>query len=248
MSQIQYSSGFHSARNLLKHGKKRIQHIWLDSKRRDKRFQEIRALIAQSGLAVDYVDSDTLDKLLPDMNHQGIIIQVKGVVSKDEKFLVDLIENNQHVPFLLVLDGVQDPHNLGAILRTADAAGIDAVIAPKDRAVGLTETVLKVASGAADVVPYIQVTNLVRTLKTLQKDHNIWVVGTSDKVDGTIYQADLKGGLAIVMGAESEGMRRLTTETCDLLVSLPMAGQVSSLNVSVAAGICLFEAVRQRQE
>lgn len=246
MSKLQYTSGYHSVRSLLRNGKGRIQYIWMDRKRRDKRFQELRTLISKAGLQVDFVASDTLDNLLPDVNHQGIIIQVKGVVSKDERFLDDLLNGLDKAPFLLILDGVQDPHNLGAVLRTADAAGVDAVIAPKDRAVSLTETVLKVASGAADSVPYIQVTNLARTMRALQKEHNIWITGTSDKTDTSLYQADLKGPLALVMGAESEGMRRLTGETCDTVVSLPMAGEVSSLNVSVAAGVCLFEAVRQR--
>jgi 23S rRNA (guanosine2251-2'-O)-methyltransferase len=149
-------------------------------------------------------------------------------------------------PLLLVLDGVTDPHNLGACLRSADAAGVTAVIVPKDNAASITPVVRKVACGAAEVVPFIQVTNLARTLKQLQ-DARVWIVGTTGEADESLYQQDLKGPIAIVMGAEGAGMRRLTKEHCDFLVKLPMAGSVSSLNVSVATGICLFEAVRQRQ-
>lgn len=148
-------------------------------------------------------------------------------------------------PFLLVLDGVQDPHNLGAILRTADGAGVDAVIAPKDRAVGITETVRRISVGAADRVPFLQVTNLARTLDEL-KEAGVWLVGTSDRATQTLYEVELAGPLAIVMGAEEKGMRRLTEEACDFLVQIPMRGRVECLNVSVATGVCLFEAVRQR--
>jgi len=146
----------------------------------------------------------------------------------------------------LVLDGVTDPHNLGACLRSADAAGIQVVIAPKDRSAGLTPVACKVASGAAETVPYVQVTNLVRTLQKLQNEHGVWVIGTAGEAQASLYEADLKGNIAIVMGAEGKGMRRLTRETCDSLIKLPMKGSVESLNVSVATGICLYEAVRQR--
>lgn len=162
----------------------------------------------------------------------------------DEALLAELIAAHPHGLFL-VLDCVQDPHNLGAILRTADGAGVVAVITPKDKSVGITETVLRVSVGAAEKVPFIQVTNLARTLRGMQQD-GIWLVGTSDRGDRSLYDTDLRGGIAIVMGAEGEGMRRLTEETCDFLVRIPMAGSVPCLNVSVATGVCLYEAVRQR--
>lgn len=165
--------------------------------------------------------------------------------SLDEHDLMRIVAETE-VPFLLILDCVQDPHNLGAILRTADGAGVHAVVAPKDKAVGITETVRRVSVGAADYVPFVQVTNLARTMEQL-KDAGVWFVGTSDRAEKTLYELDLKGPLALVLGAEEKGMRRLTEENCDFLAKLPMAGKVECLNVSVATGVCLFEAVRQRQ-
>jgi len=165
--------------------------------------------------------------------------------SISEKQLPELLANKKNL-LLLILDGVQDPHNLGACLRSADAAGVDLVIAPKDRSVGLTPVVCKVACGGAESVPFVQVTNLARTLKWLQNEQGVWLIGTAGEAEVELYDADLKGNTAIVMGGEEKGLRRLTRETCDTLVKLPMAGNVESLNVSVAAGICLFEAVRQR--
>ncbi|MEJ1335975.1 MAG: 23S rRNA (guanosine(2251)-2'-O)-methyltransferase RlmB, partial [Candidatus Sedimenticola sp. (ex Thyasira tokunagai)] len=178
---------------------------------------------------------------------QGAVARTRAPTALDEKDLKVLLSNIDHPPFLLILDGVQDPHNLGACLRSADGAGVDAVIAPKDRSSGLTPVACKVASGAAENLSFFQVTNLSRTLKSLQDEFGIWLVGTEGEAETTLYDADLKGPLGIVMGGEEKGMRRLTGEQCDLRVSLPMAGSVESLNVSVAAGICLFEAVRQRQ-
>lgn len=169
----------------------------------------------------------------------------KPVPALDEGDLMRIVSETE-VPFLLILDCVQDPHNLGAILRTADGAGVHAVIAPKDKAVGITETVRRVSVGAADHVPFVQVTNLARTMEQL-KEAGLWFVGTSDKAEKTLYELDLKGPLAIVLGAEEKGMRRLTEENCDFLAKLPMAGKVECLNVSVATGVCLFEAVRQRR-
>ena len=165
--------------------------------------------------------------------------------SLDEHDLMRIVAETE-VPFLLILDCVQDPHNLGAILRTADGAGVHAVIAPKDKAVGITETVRRISVGAADYVPFVQVTNLARTMEQL-KEAGVWLVGTSDRAEKTLYELDLKGPLALVLGAEEKGMRRLTEENCDFLAKLPMAGKVECLNVSVATGVCLFEAVRQRQ-
>ena len=168
-----------------------------------------------------------------------------GFIERDESDLQDIIDSSG-APFLLILDGVQDPHNLGACLRTADGAGVDAVIAPRNRAVGMTETVARISCGASESVPFIQVTNIVRTLKELQKS-GVWVVGTADGAESSsLYDVDFKGPIALVMGAEEKGLRRLTRETCDLVVSLPMLGKVDCLNVSVATGVCLYEALRQR--
>ncbi len=166
------------------------------------------------------------------------------VKSRSEDSLIDLLEENS-MPFILILDCIQDPHNLGAILRTADGVGVDAVIAPKDKSVGITETVLRVSVGAAEFVPFIQVTNLARTMKFLQ-EKGVWIVGTSDKGAKSLYETDLKGPIALVMGAEGEGMRRLTEENCDFLINIPMQGKIPCLNVSVATGVCLYEALRQR--
>ncbi|MFC4994925.1 23S rRNA (guanosine(2251)-2'-O)-methyltransferase RlmB [Rubritalea tangerina] len=170
-----------------------------------------------------------------------------GGLVKGEDAIDGILERSA-VPFVLVLDCVQDPHNLGAILRTADGAGVDLVIAPKDKSVGLTETAQRVAVGAAENVPFVRVTNLARTMKKLQQDHGVWLIGTSDKSDQTLYDMDLKGPVGIVMGAEGPGLRRLTEENCDLLIGIPMAGKVDCLNVSVATGVCLYEAVRQRAQ
>lgn len=168
-----------------------------------------------------------------------------GGLVKGEDALDGILEKSA-VPFVLVLDCVTDPHNLGAILRSADGAGVDVVIAPKDKSVGLTETVQRVAVGAAESVPFIRVTNLARTMKKLQQDHGVWLIGTSDQATQTLYDMDLRGPIGIVMGAEGPGLRRLTEENCDLLIGIPMAGKVDCLNVSVATGVCLYEAVRQR--
>ncbi len=168
-----------------------------------------------------------------------------GGLAKGENAL-DGILSKSDAPFVLILDCVTDPHNLGAILRTADGAGVDAVIAPKDKSVGLTETVQRIAVGAAASVPFVRVTNLSRTMKKLQKDHGIWLIGTSDKATQTLYDINLNGPVGIVMGAEGPGLRLLTEENCDLLIRIPMAGEVDCLNVSVATGVCLYEAVRQR--
>lgn len=169
----------------------------------------------------------------------------KPIPSLDEHDLMRIVAETE-IPFILILDCVQDPHNLGAILRTADGAGVHAVVAPKDKAVGITETVRRVSVGAADHVPFVQVTNLARTMEQL-KEAGVWFVGTSDRAEKTLYELDLRGPLALVLGAEEKGMRRLTEENCDFLAKLPMAGKVECLNVSVATGVCLFEAVRQRR-
>lgn len=238
--------GIHAVRSALKHGPAKVIALWLVNSRKDRRINELEDQAKQLGIAVNHVSKQKLDEMVSEVNHQGAVVELKAPVPATEKALFNLLENTEHACLLLVLDGVTDPHNLGACLRSADAAGVDAVIAPKDNSAGLTPVACKVASGAADTVPYVQVTNLVRTLEKLKQDYNVWLYGTAGESEQSIYQADLTGHTAIVMGAEGKGMRRLTRETCDELFNLPMAGSVESLNVSVAAGICLFEAVRQR--
>jgi 23S rRNA (guanosine2251-2'-O)-methyltransferase len=198
------------------------------------------------GITVHCCPRRTLDNLVTAGAHQGIIAWRKPARAFSESDLDGLLAGLTTAPLLLILDGVQDPHNLGACLRTADAAGVTAVIAPRDRAVGLTPTVRKVACGAAEAIPFIQITNLARSMREL-KDRGIWLVGADGKAEMDIFDAEMAGPLGLVLGAEGEGLRRLTAAHCDFLVRIPMAGGVESLNVSVATGICLFEAVRQRQ-
>jgi 23S rRNA (guanosine2251-2'-O)-methyltransferase len=205
--------------------------------------RQFLARVHEAGVRLIEADGLRLAKLAGSHGHQGVAARVNPLPTTSS--LDDLLDGVQGPPLLLVLDGVTDPHNLGACLRVADGAGAHAVIAPKDHAAGINATVAKVASGAAETVPYFMVTNLARTLGEL-KERSIWCVGASDDAEGTIYQADLKGPVALVLGAEGEGMRQLTRKTCDQLVRIPMRGAVESLNVSVASGICLYEALRQR--
>jgi 23S rRNA (guanosine2251-2'-O)-methyltransferase len=209
------------------------------------RLAEVRALAQRAGVQLSTVEEAQLDKLAAGERHQGVVAELLPRAADPETQLEEALEAAGDAPLLLVLDGVQDPHNLGACLRSADAAGAAAVLVPRDRAAGLTPVVRKVAAGAAETVPLVAVVNLARTLREL-KDRGVWLVGTDDSAEKTLYEADLKGAVALVMGSEGEGMRRLTRECCDQLVSIPMAGAVESLNVSVAAGVALFEAVRQR--
>lgn len=246
MSDTYLIYGMHAVQAALEKEPANITRIWLEQSRRDQRGSAIMGMAKQNGIQVERVTRDELDRRVPDATHQGVVAESKARGALDEAGLKELLDNLQETPFLLVLDGVTDPHNLGACLRTADAAGIQAVIAPRDKACGLTPVVRKVASGAAETVPFVQVTNLARTLQSL-KDRNIWLIGTDLDTEQDLYQADLTGPLALVMGAEGKGMRRLTREHCDFLVKLPMQGSVQSLNVSVSTGICLYEAVRQRQ-
>ncbi|MCP3870310.1 MAG: 23S rRNA (guanosine(2251)-2'-O)-methyltransferase RlmB [Gammaproteobacteria bacterium] len=241
----QLIGGLHSVRTALKHGAESVQEIWVEERRRDQRVRELASLARKQGIRVRVVGREELDRLVSGANHQGVVARTLMPVARDEKELDHLLDGLQAPVLLLILDGVQDPHNLGACLRNADAAGVQAVIAPKDRSVGLTPTACKVASGAAETVPFFQVTNLVRTLKRLQ-DRGIWLVGTTGDAEATLFDTRLDGHLGVLMGGEEKGMRRLTRESCDMLVKLPMAGQVESLNVSVAAGITLFEVIRQR--
>ncbi len=224
-----------------------LERVWVDKSRRDERMRRLLAAIRTHGVVAEMVSRTDLDERCPGVRHQGVVAQCNSVMPLTEKSLSALLDGLESPPFLLVLDGVQDPHNLGACLRSAAAAGVHAVIAPRDRAVGMTPVVRKVASGAADVVPFVQVTNLARVLQELQS-RGVWTVGASGDNETSIYDADLRGPLALVLGSEGKGLRRLTREHCDLLVAVPMSGLVESLNVSVAAGVCLFEAVRQRRD
>jgi len=237
--------GINSVRSALRFGVDGVSELWLDRRRRDRRLLELATLARDAGIAVKQLDRDALDQAAEGTNHQGAMAWVKKPGARAEQGLDELLVGMNGPPFLLILDGVTDPHNLGACLRSADAAGVHAVIAPKDNAVGLTPVAVKVASGAAESVPFIQVTNLARTLDQL-KSLGIWLIGTADDTQTTLYQTDLRGPLALVLGGEGKGMRRLTRERCDLLVRLPMLGRVESLNVSVAAGVCLYEGLRQR--
>lgn len=236
--------GIHAVGALLQRAPQDVLELFVMKDRDDKRMQPLIQQARQNGVSVQFCNRKTLDDMVGGQ-HQGIIAKARLQSSGSEADLAAIVEQ-QEKPFILILDGVTDPHNLGAILRSADAAGVHAVVAPKDRSVKLTSVVRKVACGAAESVPFITVTNLARTLRELQ-DAGVWVVGTAGETETLVYNADLKGPLALVLGAEGEGLRRLTRETCDSLVKIPMFGTVSSLNVSVAAGICLFEAVRQRQ-
>lgn len=240
----QYIFGFHAVTAVLKSAPDRILQLQVAKQRKDQRLKKIVALAEKQGVSLQWVNREQLDQWA-DGNHQGVAAECKPGRAHDEAFLNELLDNLSGDPLLLVLDGVTDPHNFGACLRSAEAAGVQAIIAPKDNSASINATVRKVASGAAELLPYIPVTNLSRTLKALQQ-RGIWVVGTTSDAEKTLFETDLRGPLAIVMGAEGEGMRRLTREHCDFLASIPMAGEVSSLNVSVAVGVCLFETVRQR--
>lgn len=245
MSDAQWIFGIHSVEALLQRQPKRIEEIWFQQGRTDQRMQALQEAAEAARCRCKIAPREELDQQV-DGRHQGVVALLKPAPTLREQDLKHLLKKLDHAPLLLILDGVTDPHNLGACLRSADAAGVDAVIVPKDNSAPLNATVRKVACGAADIVPLIQVTNLARTMKDLQQD-GIWITGTAGEAEQLVYEADLTGSVALVMGAEDTGMRRLTRETCDFLVKLPMAGSVSSLNVSVATGVCLFEAVRQRQ-
>ncbi|KFF65732.1 23S rRNA methyltransferase [Pectobacterium brasiliense] len=242
MSEIIY--GIHAVKALLERDPQRFLEVFVLKGRDDRRLQPVIAELEAQGIVIQVANRQWLDKQVDDAVHQGIVAKVKEGRKYQENDLPAMLDNLE-TPFLLILDGVTDPHNLGACLRNADGAGVHAVIVPRDRSAQLNATVKKVACGAAETVPVISVTNLARTMRLLQ-ERNIWIVGTAGEADHTLYQSKLTGPLALVMGAEGEGMRRLTREHCDELISIPMAGSVSSLNVSVATGVCLFEAVRQR--
>lgn len=237
--------GLHSVQTLLATRSKQVVRLIVLKERHDVRIQQLLEWVDREQIAVEFAPRHEMDRMAQGANHQGVIAFCQRANYFSENDLDTLLDNVSGPVLLLILDGVQDPHNLGACLRSADAAGVHAVIAPKDKSVGITPTVAKVACGAAESVPFIQVTNLARTMRALQ-ERNIWIYGAAAEADKSLYQADLKGSVALVLGAEGTGLRRLTREHCDLLLTIPMHGTVSSLNVSVATGIFLFEAVRQR--
>jgi 23S rRNA (guanosine2251-2'-O)-methyltransferase len=220
-----------------------VLEIYLDETRNDARARDLAAVAERAKVHLMRVPTRRLDGFYGGGRHQGVVARIE--LRKASDSLDEVLQGVQH-PLLLVLDGVTDPHNLGACLRVANGAGAHAVLAPKDRAVGVTPTVSKVASGAAESTPYLMVTNLARMLSEL-KERNIWIVGADERAEKTLYQADLPESIAWVLGAEGEGMRRLTRESCDLLVRIPMRGEIGSLNVSVSAGICLYESARRRR-
>ncbi len=245
MSQWESVYGVHAVEALLRHHPKRVKQLWLAEGREDPRIQVLMELAAAARVPVGMRERRELDELVEGV-HQGVLAEVSPSQVWGENYLEELLAKIEGAPLLLVLDGVTDPHNLGACLRTADAAGAHAVIVPKDKSATLNATVRKVACGAAEVMPLVAVTNLARTLEKLQQQ-GLWIVGTAGEATQEIYDLDLKGPTVLVMGAEGKGMRRLTRERCDYLARLPMGGSVSSLNVSVATGVCLFEVVRQRR-
>jgi 23S rRNA (guanosine2251-2'-O)-methyltransferase len=243
MSQISFIHGFHAIIAKLRHQPDAILEIFIDADRHDARARDLMRHAELQKVKIIPVDAKRLEGMAGGMRHQGVVARVSG--TSRHITLDDVLDTLEEPAFLLVLDGIQDPHNLGACLRVADAVGAHAVIAPKDRAVGLTQTAIKVASGAAESVPYITVTNLARTLRELQ-EREIWVIGTDAEAKEDLYTAQWPEATAWVLGAEGDGMRRLTRETCDQLVTIPMLGSVQSLNVSVASGVCLYEARRRR--
>jgi len=247
MTHADQAYGLHTVEGLIATNPERVREIAVAAGRHDRRLEGLIAAAESHGIAVHRLPGGELDRLLPGVRHQGVIATLvpQAIESFREQDLAAFLAGLTRPPFLLILDGVQDPHNLGACLRTADAAGVQAVIVPRDRAAGITPVVRKVACGAAETVPVFTVTNLARTLREL-KDAGVWIYGASDDADRTLYDTDLRGPLALVLGGEGKGLRRLTRELCDYLVAIPMAGRVESLNVSVAAGVLLFEARRQR--
>ena len=245
MSSLRVLFGFHAITVRMKTAPKSVIELHVESNRRDARMRSFADRAREAGIKIVETDGERLDKLAGTSRHQGVVARVEHVAMPHS--LDEVVESIEGPPLLLILDGVTDPHNLGACLRVADGAGAHAIVAPKDHAVGVNATVAKVASGAAETVPYIMVTNLARTLGEL-KDFDIRVIGTSDDAEHTLYDLDLTGPIAFVLGSEGDGMRQLTRKTCDQLVRIPMAGAVESLNVSVAAGVCLFEALRQRMK
>ncbi len=237
--------GWHAVDAILKREPERLQRVWIQQGRQDRRVKQVTDNLDQLGVPWQVVHRRELDSRVAGV-HQGVVAQVSESREWGEDDLYAMLAGRSEPPLLLVLDGVTDPHNLGACMRTADAAGVAAVIVPKDKSATLNPTARKVACGAAETVPFVRVTNLARCLRTLQ-EQGVWLIGTAGESDATVFQADFTGAVGLVMGAEGKGLRRLTREHCDTLVNIPMQGLVESLNVSVATGVCLYEAVRQRQ-
>jgi 23S rRNA (guanosine2251-2'-O)-methyltransferase len=237
----EYVYGIHAVESMLKNNCEDVLQIWISQGKKDKRVQGIVGIARNTGISLETISTDKMKKKCPDVSHQGVIAKIRAVKSKSVA-LEDVLNKDELL--LLILDEVQDPHNIGACLRTADAAGVDAVIVSRNRSPGITAVVRKVASGAAETVPFIQVSNIVRTMQLL-RDNGVWIVGTSGESDKVLYDINAEKRMAIVMGSEGKGIRRLTRENCDELVSIPMAGSVESLNVSVATGILLFEVRRK---
>jgi 23S rRNA (guanosine2251-2'-O)-methyltransferase len=247
MSDTAY--GYHAAESLIRREPRRVAALHVQADRQDKRMQALCELARNQGVAVLSCSKPELDALVSG-RHQGVVAVLDQAAGAEAGGLMSEADLSEHlakvtVPLILILDGVTDPHNLGACLRSADAAGVTAVIFPKDKSADVNDVARKVASGAAETVPWVRVTNLARTIESL-KQAGVWVIGTDGDAEVTLYEQDLSGPCAMVLGSEGAGMRRLTRDLCDFVVKLPMAGSVSSLNVSVAAGVCLFEAVRQR--
>ncbi|MCK2149166.1 MULTISPECIES: 23S rRNA (guanosine(2251)-2'-O)-methyltransferase RlmB [Marinobacter] len=236
--------GWHAFEAVLKREPERLQQVWIQTGRQDKRVKSVTDALDGLGVRWKVVHRRELDERVSGV-HQGIVAAVSESREWTEDDLLAQLAGSDKPPFLLVLDGVTDPHNLGACMRTADAVGVQAVIVPKDKSASLTPVARKVACGAAETVPFVRVTNLARFLRIL-KDQGVWLIGTAGEADATLFQADFKGPVALVMGAEGKGMRRLTREHCDQLINIPMLGHVDSLNVSVATGVCLYQALRQR--
>ncbi|MCK7594829.1 23S rRNA (guanosine(2251)-2'-O)-methyltransferase RlmB [Pseudomarimonas salicorniae] len=240
----QWIVGINAVSEALKYDARNLAEVLIEQRAKNPRLAEIATAAKAAGVAVRQAAPDALARAAGGARHQGVVAQVAMTRNLGEGDLDELLGRCEK-PLLLILDGVQDPHNLGACLRSAEAAGVDAVIVPRDRAVGITPVVRKIASGAADRVPLIRVTNLARTMKTLQ-EAGVWIVGLAGEAEQSLYQVDLSGPIAIAMGGEGDGLRRLSREHCDYLAKIPMRGQVESLNVSVATGVAVFEALRQR--
>ena len=244
MAELQTIYGIHAVEALISKRADRIVNVWFDQQRVDEKLSGLKEELAKIGLAFTLVDKKTLDKLSKHGNHQGVLLTAKLPQELSEDMLKNALALKEGNSFFLVLDQVTDPHNLGACLRTALAAGVDGVIVPKDNACRITATVCKVSSGAAEVVPVYRVTNLTRTLKWL-KSQAVWLSGAAGEADKSLFDAELSGSVAIVMGAEGKGLRKLTQKQCDQLIKIPMVNDMESLNVSVAAGIIMYEVVRQ---
>jgi len=245
MKKAERVFGLHAVTSLLERNPARVSLLQVLESRDDPRIQRVLDLAGKANVPVRRVSRRELDELVPGVSHQGVVAETGEANNVSEHELTGFIEQLEHPAFLLILDGIQDPHNLGACIRSADAAGVDAVILPRDRSAPMNATVRKVACGAAEVVPVVRVTNLARVMRQL-RDAGIWIYGAAGEAETCLYDTDLSGSLALVLGGEGKGLRRLTREHCDGLASIPLAGSVSSLNVSVATGICLFEARRQR--